>query len=143
MPLKDLEARRIWVNAYTRRKRADPKKKAREDEVRRARYPKIKDRLNAIRRNESADRALGRPTPQKKVITVQDKSETIKERRATRAAEARDAIINIIPKDGTVHRVRDVRRKVKCSGPTLQDALAGTDIQTIKSGKTVFLYRMP
>jgi hypothetical protein len=143
MPLKDPEARRIWVNDYTRRRRSDPIKKARQDELRRARYPKIKDRLNAIRRKLSADRALSRPTPQKKVITVQDKSESIKEKRATRAAEARDAILDIIPKDGTVHRVQDVRRQAKCSGPTLQDALAGTDIQTIKSGKTVFLYRMP
>ena len=143
MPPKDPEARRIWVNDYARRRRADPIKKARQDEMRRARYPKIKDRLNAIRRKASADRALSRPTPQKKVITVRDKSETIKEKRATRAAEARDFILEIIPKNGTVHRVQDVRRQAKCSVPTLQDALAGTDIQTIKSGKTRYLYRMP
>jgi hypothetical protein len=74
---------------------------------------------------------------------VYDKAAIVKERRDKRAIEAREIVLKIIPKDGTVHRVQDVRRDAKITGPTLQAAIAGTDIQTIKNGKTHFLYRMP
>jgi hypothetical protein len=143
MPLKDPGAYRLYMRNYTRRRRSDPIKKARQDELRRARYPKIKDRLNAKRREIAAEKTKNRPAPPRKEPPMYDKAAIVKERRDKMAIEAREIVLKIIPKDGTVHRVQDVRRDAKITGPTLQAAIAGTDIQTIKNRKTHFLYRMP
>lgn len=144
MPLKDPEARRIWVNAYTRRRRADPKKKARQDELRRARYPLVKDMLNERRRRAASERSAMRPkTPPVEPPIVPDIVEVAKARRVARANEARERILEAVPRDGTVHRLTVVARLAQCSRPTLREAIVGTDIQTMVSGDVTLLYRMP
>lgn len=145
MPLKDPEARRIWVNDYTRRRRSDPIKKARQDEMRRARYPKIKDLLNAKRRAKALERSMSKPKVPRSLSVMAEESriKAIQAKQTAKAVIVRAALMRLIPKDGTVHRVTDIRRAVGTTIPVMAEAMQGTDIDMLVSGKTRYLYRMP
>jgi hypothetical protein len=135
MPRKDPEERRLYFNEWQRRRRSDPVIKAHEAELRRARYKFVKDRLNAKRRKppvEKPPRQATPPVPPKKRLTMVDKVPIV-----------RDALRLCIPNDGAVHKLKDIMRIVRSNRVIILEAIIGTDIKTVHSGKTTFLYRLP
>lgn len=64
MPRKNIEERRKYDREFKRKQRQDPEKKPHLDQVRRARFAKAKDRINAVRRRRYAEVHPPKPAPE-------------------------------------------------------------------------------
>lgn len=77
------------------------------------------------------------------VMAEESRIKAIQAKQTAKAVIVRAALMRLIPKDGTVHRVTDIRRAVGTTIPVMAEAMQGTDIDMLVSGKTRYLYRMP